>query len=285
MQFGSSDYEVYVQNTFLHVCERPERRRSSAPAEIAILGFDSAVQAEFDSCIVYSLDDHDCDLAEDESNSNSGEDDQSCALNSDNPEKQDLYVYDQRASSVSLEDCIATASTGFAVSRVDSSEDARHHRADKATQCVRNKVAHVDASGHPSYSSTWCYNNTSFSDAAVHRRATKDRPSGTKSKGFTKMFVGNLPCTVSQDRMEAELCKQGFFGTYTSVHLPLKADGSGRGFGFVSFCSMDEARRFASIFNGYTFDAQVCYVSPASRQSKAEIYAQPKSVVANAQAL
>eukprot|EP00928_Gymnodinium_smaydae_P070230 TRINITY_DN54120_c0_g1_i1.p1 TRINITY_DN54120_c0_g1~~TRINITY_DN54120_c0_g1_i1.p1 ORF type:complete len:328 (-),score=22.22 TRINITY_DN54120_c0_g1_i1:446-1429(-) len=103
-------------------------------------------------------------------------------------------------------------------------------------------------------------------DGAVSTYSGVHRNSMKVKRTFTRMFIGNMPHFMNGMRMQEELCKTGFFGTYTSVNFPVNRDGSGRGFGFVTFSCTKEARRFASTFNGYEIDGHCCYVNPAARQ-------------------
>eukprot|EP00928_Gymnodinium_smaydae_P093546 TRINITY_DN7779_c0_g1_i1.p1 TRINITY_DN7779_c0_g1~~TRINITY_DN7779_c0_g1_i1.p1 ORF type:complete len:190 (-),score=20.65 TRINITY_DN7779_c0_g1_i1:314-817(-) len=92
----------------------------------------------------------------------------------------------------------------------------------------------------------------------------------------TVLMIGNLPCRVNFKRLEAELHLQGFRGTYDHVHVPTRANGAGRGYGFVHFAELADANRFVRVFDGYLFlgnhsAKKVCYVVAAAHQGRAAV--------------
>eukprot|EP00928_Gymnodinium_smaydae_P009922 TRINITY_DN13720_c0_g2_i1.p1 TRINITY_DN13720_c0_g2~~TRINITY_DN13720_c0_g2_i1.p1 ORF type:complete len:299 (-),score=58.34 TRINITY_DN13720_c0_g2_i1:418-1233(-) len=248
-------YEIRVQNTFIHVSEPSRKRRMSAPALLAVLNCDNATAQATDDGIVYSLDDY----------SSSGED---CDSTLDDP-------WDDRQISV---DTASSLKDAFAPSDMqDEPGDASIKTDDQ--QCDRNMqtLAGVAASTLDDCAHSIKQVRASeprklfFEGKACKAHAAAWKNPGhrgsARSKAFTKVFIGNLPCSMSTDRMAVELCKHGFFGTYTSVNVPCNAAGIGRGFGFVTFCSAEEAQRFVSVISGCEFEGQHCYANPAAQQS------------------
>eukprot|EP00928_Gymnodinium_smaydae_P049347 TRINITY_DN3310_c0_g1_i2.p1 TRINITY_DN3310_c0_g1~~TRINITY_DN3310_c0_g1_i2.p1 ORF type:complete len:275 (-),score=41.29 TRINITY_DN3310_c0_g1_i2:562-1386(-) len=251
------EYEVRVWNTFIHVVERPPKRRMSAPAALAVPNFDTAVAQDIDDGKIYSLDDYISDGESEACDSTSCDswDERSMSLNTtcnsdDTLSPREMQDEAAGASDKSYDHERGWNSQTIAVNK-DSASDVCAH-SDKGLRASGGRESIVDGSPRMAQG------------AACKSRGARG---SKRSKAITKMFIGNLPCSMSNDRMEAELCKHGFFGTYTSVNIPRKGGGIGRGFGFVTFCSAEEAQRFASVFRGCEFEGHRCYVNPAAQQS------------------
>eukprot|EP00928_Gymnodinium_smaydae_P049348 TRINITY_DN3310_c0_g1_i3.p1 TRINITY_DN3310_c0_g1~~TRINITY_DN3310_c0_g1_i3.p1 ORF type:complete len:273 (-),score=45.17 TRINITY_DN3310_c0_g1_i3:494-1312(-) len=249
------EYEMRVLNTFIHIVERPSARRMSAPAALGIPNFDIAVaqDTDDDDGKIYSLDDYVSDGETCDATFCDSWDERSVSLNT--PSKLDDTFAPRR-----IQDETSGAS--------DESDD--QERAWNSQTIAGDKASASDGCVHGMKRLSGGRN--SFVDERLRMAqavVSKSRGprGGAKSKTITKMFIGNLPCSMSTDRMEAELCKHGFFGTYMSLNLPRKGNGIGRGYGFVSFWSAEEAQRFASVFRGCEFEGHRCYVNPAARQS------------------
>eukprot|EP00928_Gymnodinium_smaydae_P005094 TRINITY_DN11758_c0_g1_i2.p1 TRINITY_DN11758_c0_g1~~TRINITY_DN11758_c0_g1_i2.p1 ORF type:complete len:137 (-),score=19.85 TRINITY_DN11758_c0_g1_i2:741-1151(-) len=69
----------------------------------------------------------------------------------------------------------------------------------------------------------------------------------------TTLCIRDLPCSMSQKRMTAELWMLGFGGRYDFLYLPCRGK-SYLGFGFINFCTAADARSFAEVFKGYCFE-------------------------------
>eukprot|EP00928_Gymnodinium_smaydae_P019518 TRINITY_DN17493_c0_g4_i1.p1 TRINITY_DN17493_c0_g4~~TRINITY_DN17493_c0_g4_i1.p1 ORF type:complete len:270 (+),score=42.95 TRINITY_DN17493_c0_g4_i1:84-893(+) len=258
MRVEGMEYEVRVVNTFLHVGARSIERRKSAPA---VLNCDIAVAQDTDDGKIYSLDDYLGDFSDGE------------VCDSSLHDRLDACSTYQNAPS-DLNDIFAPGEMHDEA--VGTSTESSNQERDWSSKAVASNAASaLDDCAHSVKQSCASDGTNSSVDGrprmaqAVASNSRGPRGSAT-SKTITKMFIGNLPRSMSTDRMKAELCKRGFFGTFTSVNLP-QADGIGRGFGFVRFCNAEEAQRFASVFRGCEFEGRHCYVNPAARQSNPSI--------------
>eukprot|EP00928_Gymnodinium_smaydae_P007966 TRINITY_DN12858_c0_g1_i1.p1 TRINITY_DN12858_c0_g1~~TRINITY_DN12858_c0_g1_i1.p1 ORF type:complete len:192 (-),score=26.15 TRINITY_DN12858_c0_g1_i1:92-592(-) len=72
--------------------------------------------------------------------------------------------------------------------------------------------------------------------------------------GVTTLCIRNLPCKVDQSRMNYELWRLGFGGTYDFLYLPRRSCGKCLGYGFVNFRVTEDAIRFAKVFDGFRFE-------------------------------
>eukprot|EP00928_Gymnodinium_smaydae_P056849 TRINITY_DN4015_c0_g1_i1.p1 TRINITY_DN4015_c0_g1~~TRINITY_DN4015_c0_g1_i1.p1 ORF type:complete len:155 (-),score=15.38 TRINITY_DN4015_c0_g1_i1:296-718(-) len=71
----------------------------------------------------------------------------------------------------------------------------------------------------------------------------------------TTLCLRDLPGSISEDRMTAELWMLGFGGRYDFLYLPCRNDGKKYlGYGFINFCSAQDAQAFADVFVGYRFE-------------------------------
>eukprot|EP00928_Gymnodinium_smaydae_P067311 TRINITY_DN50274_c0_g1_i1.p1 TRINITY_DN50274_c0_g1~~TRINITY_DN50274_c0_g1_i1.p1 ORF type:complete len:172 (-),score=29.24 TRINITY_DN50274_c0_g1_i1:223-738(-) len=86
------------------------------------------------------------------------------------------------------------------------------------------------------------------------------------------VFIGNLPCCVNAERLEEELCKMGFRGTYAKVSVPIRRNGSCLSYGFIKFHDEGDAQCFVYRFDGYRFPGifapKACTVAFSSKKSK-----------------
>jgi RNA recognition motif-containing protein len=77
----------------------------------------------------------------------------------------------------------------------------------------------------------------------------------------TKLYVGNLPYTTTEDDLR-NLFSQA--GTVNSVDLIKdRMTGSSKGFGFVQMGTSEEAEKAVSMFNGYKLSNRELKVNPA----------------------
>lgn len=77
----------------------------------------------------------------------------------------------------------------------------------------------------------------------------------------TRLYVGNLPYSVSEDELR-RLFSQA--GTVDSVTMPIEREtGRPRGFGFVEMANNDEADRAIQMFDGYMLDGRALRVNVA----------------------
>jgi len=80
----------------------------------------------------------------------------------------------------------------------------------------------------------------------------------------TRLFVGNLPYSVSEDRLRALFSEAG---TVQSLSCPTeRGTGRPRGFCFVDMANSDEAERATRMFNGYRIDDRTLRVETASER-------------------
>jgi cold-inducible RNA-binding protein len=75
-----------------------------------------------------------------------------------------------------------------------------------------------------------------------------------------QLFVGNLPCGVSEEELRGLL---GRVGEIRSVCIPLdRLTGRSRGFALVEVASEMDAREIVREFNGYVLDLRRLRVEP-----------------------
>eukprot|EP00928_Gymnodinium_smaydae_P062874 TRINITY_DN4661_c0_g2_i4.p1 TRINITY_DN4661_c0_g2~~TRINITY_DN4661_c0_g2_i4.p1 ORF type:complete len:336 (-),score=48.39 TRINITY_DN4661_c0_g2_i4:529-1464(-) len=300
MNVDGLNYDVCVRNTFVHVAERPMKRRMSAPAALAVLNFDTTVAQNLADGHTSSFDDRDSLNEACESNALDPWDECPSSLNTSFSQDTDdgiVYSLDDYDSdgetcdsnfddswdegprslktSSNLKNAVAPREMRDEAGVASVTTDGRQCDWNMQTS-VRDSAFASEGCGHRIKRLPVPEQRNSFVDGGsckVQAAALKStgRRGSAKSKAITRMFIGNLPCSMSTDRMVVELCKHGFFGTYTSVNVPRKADGIGRGFGFVRFCNAEEAQRFASVFRGCEYEGKRCYVNPAARQSNPSI--------------
>jgi RNA recognition motif-containing protein len=79
----------------------------------------------------------------------------------------------------------------------------------------------------------------------------------------TRVFVGGIPYSASEDDLKAFFSAEGKF-TVLSVFLPVEKDtGRKRGFGFVEFSTEAERDEAVTMFNGADMGGRKLSVSPA----------------------
>jgi RNA recognition motif-containing protein len=80
----------------------------------------------------------------------------------------------------------------------------------------------------------------------------------------TRLYVGNLPYTSSEDELRS-LFQQA--GTVQSVYLPTdRQSGQPRGFGFVEMGSDDDAESAIRMFDGYSMGGRQIRVNEAKER-------------------
>lgn len=83
-----------------------------------------------------------------------------------------------------------------------------------------------------------------------------------------KLFVGNLPFSVSEDQL-TELFAQ--YGELTNVKLIIdRMTGRSRGIAFVEFASQDQAQAAMEALNGFELDGRALVVNVARPQAPRE---------------
>eukprot|EP00928_Gymnodinium_smaydae_P002884 TRINITY_DN11056_c0_g1_i1.p1 TRINITY_DN11056_c0_g1~~TRINITY_DN11056_c0_g1_i1.p1 ORF type:complete len:181 (+),score=22.95 TRINITY_DN11056_c0_g1_i1:59-544(+) len=86
------------------------------------------------------------------------------------------------------------------------------------------------------------------------------------------LMLKNIPCKVTEERIESLLIEHGFGGSYDYVYCPTRLNGSNLGYAFVNFIERDDAHRFEAVFSGYQFSginsAKQCYVTKAAIQGR-----------------
>ncbi len=84
---------------------------------------------------------------------------------------------------------------------------------------------------------------------------------------MSKIYVGNLPFSASEDAVRALFAVHG---TVDSVALISDRDtGQPRGFGFVEMTSNSEAARAMQSLNGYQMDGRALKVNEAQAKTAA----------------
>jgi RNA recognition motif-containing protein len=83
-----------------------------------------------------------------------------------------------------------------------------------------------------------------------------------------KLYVGNLPYSVTEDRLQQHFAQHG---SVVSARIIMdKFTGKSKGFGFVEMSSDDEAARATSALNGTNFEGRNIVVSEARPQAPRE---------------
>eukprot|EP00928_Gymnodinium_smaydae_P077029 TRINITY_DN6016_c1_g1_i1.p1 TRINITY_DN6016_c1_g1~~TRINITY_DN6016_c1_g1_i1.p1 ORF type:complete len:381 (+),score=50.52 TRINITY_DN6016_c1_g1_i1:197-1339(+) len=92
------------------------------------------------------------------------------------------------------------------------------------------------------------------------------------SEHITTFMLRNIPCKLTKELMEEELCELGFGGTYDVIHFPSRNNGSNKGYGFINFLTADDARRVTEALEGHVFagtrSPKRCCVSTAAFQGR-----------------
>eukprot|EP00928_Gymnodinium_smaydae_P001458 TRINITY_DN10539_c1_g1_i1.p1 TRINITY_DN10539_c1_g1~~TRINITY_DN10539_c1_g1_i1.p1 ORF type:complete len:141 (+),score=21.53 TRINITY_DN10539_c1_g1_i1:71-493(+) len=71
----------------------------------------------------------------------------------------------------------------------------------------------------------------------------------------TTLCIRDLPCSMSQKWMAKELWMLGFGGRYDFLYLPSRSCGNKHlGYGFINFCTAQDARSFSKVFVDYRFE-------------------------------
>ncbi len=80
-----------------------------------------------------------------------------------------------------------------------------------------------------------------------------------------KLYVGNLPYSVTEERLQQHF---GQHGSVVSARIITdKFTGRSKGFGFVEMTSDDEAQRATTALNGTEFEGRNIVVSEARPQA------------------
>ena len=77
----------------------------------------------------------------------------------------------------------------------------------------------------------------------------------------TKLYVGGLPYSTTQDELQSAFAKAGAVVS-TSIIMD-KMTGRSRGFGFVEMGSDDDAQKAIEMWNGQDFDGRKLTVNEA----------------------
>lgn len=95
--------------------------------------------------------------------------------------------------------------------------------------------------------------------------------------GKTSIFIHNIPCRVTQDRLVATLAELGFDSQWDFLYLP-NGGRSGRsrsvnlGYGIINFRNTEACQEFAACFQGFRFTGTngryPCTVRPARKQGR-----------------
>jgi RNA recognition motif-containing protein len=77
----------------------------------------------------------------------------------------------------------------------------------------------------------------------------------------TKLYVGGLPYTTTQDELQAHFAQAG---NVTSATIIMdKMSGRSKGFGFVEMATEEDAQKAVSMFNGQDFNGRKLTVNEA----------------------
>jgi cold-inducible RNA-binding protein len=80
-----------------------------------------------------------------------------------------------------------------------------------------------------------------------------------------KLYVGNLPYSVTEERLQQHFAQ---FGSVLSARIITdKFSGRSKGFGFVEMSSDEEAQRATTALNGTDFEGRNVVVSEARPQA------------------
>ncbi|HXG51252.1 MAG TPA: RNA-binding protein [candidate division Zixibacteria bacterium] len=80
-----------------------------------------------------------------------------------------------------------------------------------------------------------------------------------------KLYVGNLPYSVTEERLQRHFAQHG--SVVSARIITDKLTGRSKGFGFVEMGSDDEAQRAATALNGTNFEGRNIVVSEARPQA------------------
>jgi RNA recognition motif-containing protein len=81
-----------------------------------------------------------------------------------------------------------------------------------------------------------------------------------------KLYVGNLPYSVAEAKLQEHFAKHG--NVVSARIITDKFSGRSKGFGFVEMSSDDEAQRAISALNGTDFEGRNIVVSEARPQEQ-----------------
>jgi RNA recognition motif-containing protein len=80
-----------------------------------------------------------------------------------------------------------------------------------------------------------------------------------------KLYVGNLPYSVTEERLQQHFAKHG--SVLSARIITDKLSGRSKGFGFVDMSSDQEAERAVTALNGTEFEGRNIVVSEARPQA------------------
>lgn len=83
-----------------------------------------------------------------------------------------------------------------------------------------------------------------------------------------KLYVGNLPYSVTEERLQQHFSQHG--SVVSARIITDKFSGRSKGFGFVEMSSDQEAERAAAALNGTDFEGRNIVVSEARPQQQRE---------------
>jgi cold-inducible RNA-binding protein len=82
-----------------------------------------------------------------------------------------------------------------------------------------------------------------------------------------KLYVGNLPYTVTGDQLKSHFAEAG--SVVDSVVISDKYSGRSKGFGFVEMSTEDEAKKAIEMFNGKDLEGRNLIVNEARAKEPA----------------
>ena len=83
----------------------------------------------------------------------------------------------------------------------------------------------------------------------------------------TRLFIRNLPFTITEDDIHTHFAS---YGPIQSVHIPTNADGSGKGFAFVTYVNASHAQRTLSAMNNRIVMGRLIHILPSQKRPTTE---------------
>ncbi|KAF2401768.1 RNA-binding domain-containing protein [Trichodelitschia bisporula] len=84
-----------------------------------------------------------------------------------------------------------------------------------------------------------------------------------KIRGTARLFLRNLPYSVSEDDLRDRFC---LFGQVEEVHVPLDSTGKAKGFAYIQFVSAEHAVEAFNSMDGTIFQGRLLHILPATKR-------------------
>ena len=79
----------------------------------------------------------------------------------------------------------------------------------------------------------------------------------------TRLFICNLPFTITQDDIHSHF---SHYGPIDSIHVPTTADGSGKGFAFVTYANASHAQHAMQAMNNRVVMGRLIHILPSQKR-------------------